>query len=220
MNMNTKQKSNDNPIRFALLMIAFSISALILFMCISSCKSCNQPPPPAVNEIQQITAQAKPVEDSLRLVLKQKDDSLHLLNKQLIDAGKQTAIVKSRSTATINKLTDALAKKDTAAIINQAQHVTNDFRAFVEATDKEDSVQNQIITTQAEVITTLHADVELQKLKFAKAADAYSRQSIQLDIVKTELYKTQKKLKRAKFFNKVLGIGTAAGIGLAAFIIL
>jgi Tfp pilus assembly protein PilV len=117
-------------------------------------------------------------------------------------------------------LQEALNKKDTSAALTYANDVIEEFYNYRQETIYQDSIQDGIIEKQAATISNTTAEAELQAIKYDKLKTAYSAQSIALNEATQQNNKLQKKLKRAKFWGKVAGIGTAAGVVLAGFVFL
>lgn len=193
---------------------------IILLIIISSCNGCKKTLPPIDSVVDIIEQQAKPVEDSLRkenIQLKAENDSLIVLNKKL-SAKKE--VIREQKANHKQAVAKAEEKNDSAAIITALKEELKTADVYISIAEEQAATQGNIIINNEKIITNLQADVELQKSKFNQLKTAYNIQETQLNDARMALTKTAKKLKRAKAWNKIFGIGTAAGVGLAAFIFL
>lgn len=187
---------------------------------LTGCKSCNKSTPPTPTAPQVIEQQYNPAIDSLQTIIKQKIDSINNLQQQLAKQKNKTAIAESNAAKASDRLQEALNKKDTSAALTYANDVIEEFYNYRQETIYQDSIQDNIIEKQAATISNTRAEAELQAIKYDKLKTAYSAQSIALNEATQQNNKLQKKLKRAKFWGKVAGIGTAAGVVLAGFVFL
>ena len=202
----------------AIIFIAVAFCAMVALM--TGCNGCKKPayiPPTPVQIIEQTH---NPAIDSLKQVNSLLADSVAKLNTELAKQKSKTAIAESKASATSDKLQNAINKKDTVEIIVYAQDVIDELYYYREETMKQDSIQDAIIQKQSVTIQNNRAETELQESKFNLLKRAYNIQEVQLSDAAQANEKLQKKLKRSKFFNKVLGIGTAAGAVLAGIMFL
>lgn len=206
--------SKDNKI-FLLIFTLVALAALMLYL--SSCKEKPEDVPTPVQVIEQVH---NPVIDSLKNVAAVLTDSVSKLNEALKIQQSKTAIAESKATSASNKLQDAINKKDTVEIIVYAQDIIDELYSYKQETMKQDSIQDGIIEKQAATIVNNRAEIELHESKYNLLKRAYNIQEVQLSDYARANEKLQKKLKRAKFWNKVLGIGTAAGAVVAGIVFL
>lgn len=205
-------RSNDTPLKT--LFIICLVAATILFQIgLSGCKSCNKPPAPVVNIPETIQANAKPVEDSLRQVIVKQNVKIDSLTAVAKRASIKKEVIRERVVEREVPTTDSgalLAYND----------LKNDFDQYVTQSDQQATAQGEIIVSQEKIITSQQADVELQKSKFKELATQFTNLNEQYGQAIKDLKKSEKKLHRAKAFNKIFGIGTAAGVALAAIVFL
>lgn len=187
--------------------------AMIIILSIASCNGCKDNQPVVVNPIEVIQSEAKPIEDSLRQVISFQNVKIDSLKAIAEKASIRKEVIRER-------VVDRPAPTTDSGALIAYNELKEDFDRYVVQSDIQANSQGEIIVSKDSIITTQLADIELQKSKFIKVVDAYNSQSIALDKAKKELVKSDKKLKRAKFLNKVLGVGTAAGIAIAAFVFL
>lgn len=197
----------DTKIIFAIHIFVFIAGVIALIT------GCKQKLLPIENIAETIMASAKPLEDSLRReikVMKTEIDSLKIIAAK---ASVKKEVIRERV------VERPIPTTDSGALIAY-NDLKNDFDLYVISSDEQALSQGNIIIKQERIITNLQADVELQKSKFTQLKSSFNIQETQLNYTRAELTKNVKKLKRARFFNKVFGVGTAAGVGLAAFIFL
>lgn len=203
-----------------ILLIIAAVFVLGMIAMLLGCNGCSKPkyiPPTAVEVIEQ---KHNPVIDSLKQVTDILTDSVSKLNKELDVQKKEQQFANRKASATIGKLQEALAAKDTGKIITYSEDAAEEFTAFKEEVAKQDSIQDRIIYMQGVVIENNRGEIELHESKFNELKRAYNVQGLQLSDYARQNERLHKKVKRAKFWNKVLGIGTAAGAVLAGIVFL
>lgn len=182
---------------------------------------CNRPdPPPAENVVQVVDRTIQPTIDSLRSENKRLKERVSGLEKNLQDATVEQKVAERKAGQTISKLKKALDQKDTAAIIDNSADVVLEFDAYKEATIRTDSIQEAVIDAQRTQIQNSYAEAELERSKSNLLKTAYEVQEVRANVAEAKVKKLERKLKRAKVVNKVLGIGAAAGVVLAGFVFL
>lgn len=210
-------KKPDIGVRIILLFTLAGILAALMLLGCNGCKKPVEPTPSVVNIIEQTH---NPAIDSLQKITELLTDSITNLNEKLKTQSTKTAIAESKATAASERLKTALKNKDTVEIIVYANDITEEYDNYRAQTIAQDSIQEAIIYKQAAVIENNRAEIQLNESKYNLLKEAHTVQSTYLAQVQMELVKSNKKLKRAKFFNKVLGIGTAAGAVFAGILFL
>lgn len=208
-------KKNNLIVFITVYLLGVALAALL-----TGCKGCSKPkyiPPTAVEVIEQ---KHNPEIESLRNMFLVLSDSIYKLNEQLQKQSKEQQFANRKASATIGKLQQALAAKDTGKIIIYSEDAAEEFTVFKEEVAKKDSLQDRLVMMQHEAITHLNGEIELHEAKFAELKTAYNIQDLKLSDYARQNERLQKKLKRAKFWNKVLGVGTAAGAVLAGIVFL
>ncbi len=186
------------------------ICAIIALL--TGCKGCSKPkyiPPTPVQVIEQAH---NPLIDSIKQANVLLTDSVRKLNAELVKQKSKTAIAESKAKVTGQRLQEALNNKDTGSIIVYADDIIEEFNSYIQETNKQDSIQDAVIEKQAATIINNRAEIELHASKYEQLKTAYNIQSIQLSDAARANEKLQKKLKRSKFWNKVLGVSTAVGV--------
>lgn len=196
------------------------IAYLLLVLILGLFASCNNPVVVTPTAPEVIEQKYNPVIDSLKKENSLLFDSISKLKQDLVAQKKKTAVTEANASKTIGRLEEALSKKDTGSIIVYADDVIEEYFEFRKQTIEQDSIQDAIIEKQAATIVNTRAEAELQLAKYNKLKVAYGAQSIALNEAALQNSKLQKKLKRAKFWNKVGAIGTAAGVVLAGIVFL
>lgn len=203
-----------------------NLAIAIIMLCVAGLAilalqlGCNKPKVEQPTPVQIIEQTHNPKIDSLKKFAFMLIDSIGKLNSELAKQKNKTAIAESKATSTADKLSDAIKKKDTVQIIVYAEDVIDELYNYRKETMFQDSIQDGIIEKQAAVIVSNRAEIELHESKYNLLKEAHAVQSTYLAQVQMELVKNNKKLKRAKFLNKVLGITTAAGAVLAGVVFL
>lgn len=205
--------------KYILWIVAILVSVCAI-IALSGCKGCNKPAYIPPSQVQVIEQTHNPAIDSLKQVNSLLADSVAKLNTELAKQKSKTAIAESKASATGKRLQEALNNQDTGSIIVYADDIIEEFNSYIQETNRQDSIQENIIEKQAATIINNRAETELQESKFNLLKRAYNIQEVQLSDAARANEKLQKKLKRSKFFNKVLGIGTAAGAVLAGIMFL
>jgi hypothetical protein len=200
--------------------IFLSVALVGMMLYLSGCKGCNKPVYIAPDPVAIIEQTHNPKIDSLQKLSFLLIDSISKLNTELSKQKNKTAIAESKATSTSNKLQDAINKKDTVEIIVYAQDVIDELYYYRQETIKQDSIQDAIIEKQAATLMNNQAEIELHESKYNQLKVAYNIQEVHLSDAARANEKLQKKLKRSKFFNKVLGITSAAGAVLAGIVFL
>lgn len=172
------------------------------------------------NVVDVIEQSTQPAIDSLKQLNHVLADSIVQLNTELSKQKKKTSVAENNATATMGKLKDALAAKDTGKIIVYSEDAANEFTVFKEQVTEQDSIQEQIINTQAATIVNNRAEIELHQSKYNLLKTAYQVKEIEANDWKEAANKLDRKLKKKKFWNGVWKIGTAAGVALAGFVFL
>jgi hypothetical protein len=201
--------------------IVLVVTALMIVLCAVALNSCKDKPvyvPPS--PVQVIEQNAKPVEDSLRSVIKAKEDTLLVLKQQLNKQQQVQTIAEKKAEATIGRLQTALNAKDTGEIITYADNTIEEFNDYIQATNKQDSIQEAVIEKQAAIIVTSRAETDLQIEKYNLLKTAYKVKELEANDWKNEAVKLDRKLKNKKFWNGVWKIGTAAGAVVAGIVFL
>ncbi len=207
------RKTNDTHLKVFAIIYGIAIVIICIWL-LTSCNGCNkQPPAPVVNIPETIQATAKPVEDSLRQVIVVQNVKIDSLTAVAKRASIKKEVIRERVVEREVPTTDSgalLAYND----------LRNDFDQYVVQSDQQASAQGESIISQEKIITAMQADIELQRSKFKELATAFTNLNDQYGQAIKDLKKSEKKLQRAKAFNKIFGIGTAAGVGLALVLIL
>lgn len=207
----------DKNVRVIFILTFVGILVALLLLGCNGCKKPVEPTPSVVDIIEQTH---NPAIDSLQKITELLTDSITNLNEKLKTQSTKTAIAESKATAASERLKTALKNKDTVEIIVYANDITEEYDNYRAQTITQDSIQEAIIYKQAAVIENNRAEIQLNESKYNLLKEAHTVQSTYLAQVQMELVKSNKKLKRAKFFNKVLGIGTAAGAAFAGILFL
>ena len=204
--------SNENPIKLFDVLYWMLAAGLAIWL-LTSCNGCKKPLPPVVNVAESIESKAKPVEDSLRLVIVKQNVKIDSLAAIVKRASIKKEVIRERVVERQVPTTDSgalLAYND----------LKNDFDQYVTQSDQQASAQGDIIVSQEKIIGSQISDIELQKSKFKELATQFTNLNEQYGQAIKDLKKAEKKLQRAKVFNKIFGIGTAAGVALAAIVFL
>jgi len=197
-----------------LICLAALISALLL---LRQCQGCKKPNPPSLQ--QQLVQDQRPLLDSLlksQAVYVRQIDSLEQVFQL---AGKKQYAAMQAAQRTINKLKEALQRKDTPVIIDYAQECANDFADYVTATDAADSVQHQLITTQAHTIETQSLQIQVLNTRHQQLSSAYTIMELQNQQLAKALKRSERRRKAAAFVNKITVPATVAATTLLFFII-
>jgi len=205
--------TNDLPLKRVLYFAATAFVLLLIASLFVGCKGCNKPPVPVISVPETIQANAKPVEDSLRRVIVQQNVKIDSLTAVAKRASIKKEVIRERVVEREVPTTDLgalLAYND----------LKNDFDQYVVQSDQQAAAQGEIIVSQEKIITSQQSDIELQKSKFNELATQFTNLNEQYGQAIKDLKKSEKKLQRAKAFNKIFGIGTAAGVGLALIVFL
>lgn len=209
-------KKKNNGLRWLIIYLVVTVA----LCCLYSCNGCSKPQYIPPTEVEVIEQKHNPVIDSLKQVTDILTDSVSKLNKALEVQKKEQQFANRKASATIGKLQEALAAKDTGKIIVYSEDAAEEFTAFKEEVAKQDSIQDRIIYMQGVVIENNRGEIELHESKFKELKRAYNVQGLQLSDYARQNERLQKKLKRAKFWGKVGAIGTAAGAVLAGIVFL
>lgn len=187
---------------------------------IAGCNGCKKPTPaqPAVPEV--IENNAKPQIDSVLKVAKYwqlKYDSLASAFKRKEPARKQAQNKVSQS---IGNSISIAEKQGCDSVLSELNTTEENFENYVAVTDAQLTTQGQMIVAKDSIISVSYAQVELEKGKFKQLTHEYNEQEKSLKIVTAKLAKTERKLKRAKFLNKVFIPGAiimGGALGLIVF---
>lgn len=201
----------------AIAVVMLCVAALAILALQLGCRKPQYIPPSQVQIIEQTH---NPKIDSLKKLSFLLIDSISKLNSQLAKQKTEQKFSERKAESTIDKLKEALATKDTAKIIVYAEDAANDVIAYKEEVELLDSIQDAIIEKQAATLINNRAEIELHESKFNQLKVAYNIQEVKLSDAARANEKLQKKLKRSKFLNKVLGITSAAGAVLAGIVFL
>lgn len=193
-----------------------AIVAVFLFMYfMAGCNGCKKSNP-VISVIPAIEQAAKPLEDSLRREVSALNDSITQLKKRLYSAAINQQVAKEKGTATIAARGKAKEIHDTVTVDSLCDQLEEDFRQYAASVAHEDSVQTELIESQAVVITNQAADLELQKSKFNQVKIAYEDNLNRLNEDERKLQKMDRKLRRSHFLNKVFGGIAAVAVGFIA----
>jgi hypothetical protein len=184
------------------------------------CNGCKKPAPPIVNVVDVIEQSTQPAIDSLKQVNSLLADSIVELNSELAKQKKQTSIAENNAKSTSRKLKEAIGKKDTGSILVYSVDIIEEFNSYVQETNRQDSIQEDIISTQVATIVNNRAEIELHESKYNLLKTAYQVKEIEANDWKEAANKLDRKLKKKKFWNGVWKIGTAAGVALAGIMFL
>lgn len=199
------------------IILLFATIAAISLLMAYSCKE-NPVVQPSVPE--QIETVYKPIEDSLKSEITLLKDSIEYFKKLAAKAEVKKEVAKEKVTEAKQKVDSAIKSGDTLAIINrQAEQIQAQDQVIYDQ-DQQLSAQGHIIEKQEATIKSYELSITSANTKFMALKTAFTDQATVLQEERKQHVKDLKKLKRAKFFNKVLSIGTAAGIGLAAIVFL
>lgn len=194
--------------------------ALIAAISLLMAYSCKEKPVVQTTVPDQIETTYKPIEDSLKAEISALHDSIEYYKKLAAKAEVKKEVSKDKSAAAKQKVDSAIKSGDTLAIINTQEETIHAQDQVIYDQDQQLSAQGHIIEKQEATIKRQDLKINAANTKFTALKQAYIDQSTVLQEERKQHVKDLKKLKRAKFFNKVLGIGTAAGIGLAAIVFL
>jgi hypothetical protein len=158
------------------------------------------------------------LEDSLRKEVSILQDSITSLKRAVQNANVSQQVAKGKGQSTISERAKAKEIHDTLRVATLCDQLEEDFRDYSESVAHQDSLQEQLIDKQNIVINNLNEDLELQKNKFSQAAVAYEDQSKVLAENEKKLQKSDRKLRHARFLNKVLGLAAAVVTGLLLLI--
>lgn len=210
-----KTAANNYDPKWVLLL--FYLLGVILICWLSSCKGCNEPLPVKPSAPDVIKAQAKPKEDSLIQVVKNwqlKYDSLAAAFKrrEIPRKSSQTKVVQS-----IDEVKDIAIREGCDSVLAKLVETRKKFDEYVDYTDKQLATRGQMIEAKDSTIAASYARVELKKSMFASLSKEYIDLDKQFEAQAKDLAKTQRKLKRAKFLNKVfipgaIIMGSALGV--------
>jgi hypothetical protein len=200
--------------------LTLALLALAMLCMLYSCNGCKKPQYAAPDPVKVIEKTHNPKIDSLKKLSFLLIDSIGKLNTELAKQKTEQKFSERKAESTIDKLKEALAAKDTAKIIAHAEDAANDVVAYKDEVERLDSIQDAIIEKQTATLINNREEIELHESKYNLLKTAYEVKSIEANDWKNEANKQHKKLKRAKFWNKVLGIGTAAGAVLAGIVFL
>ena len=179
---------------------------------------CNNDPLPVTNTADVITKKYQAKEDSLNNIIASLQKQVDLYKTDYVQNQPVYEHKKEKVKQTIQQ-SITVAKEnncDTTELVN----IKTDYDQYVSVTDHQLETQGIVIQKQDSIITNLTSSNELQKTKFKELKEQDELKDVKLATTEKDLAKTKRKLKRSKFFNKVFGIGTAAGAALAAFIFL
>lgn len=199
-----------------LLMAVYAIGLLLL----ASCKGCNKSEPVTPSAVQVIEKEAKPAIDSVIAVAKMwqsKYDSLAASFKAKEPTRKQS---QSKLSQSLNDAKDIAIKQGCDSVLYELVETKRALDEYVQFTDEQLSTQGQMIEAKDSVAAAAYAQVELEQSKFKKLAGAYEFVDQDLSKTKKQLEKTDRKLKRAKFLNKVFIPGAIIMGSALGFIIL
>lgn len=194
-----------------------NLYTVIFLLLLSGCSKCNKKEIPPVSQVEVINAVTQPEIDSLKQVIAKKDTVIAELYMKLENTTLEVFSAKRSAQKFSDQLKDALSRKDTAAIISTAAESDKEFRAYVIATDQQDSVQTAIITSQAETIVTRDAQLNVEQKKSNMLNGAVKQLEVEKSDLRELAEKQVKKLNRSHFWNKVFG-GTAV-IGILYFLV-
>jgi len=201
--------------------IIFLVTALIgMLGLMYGCNGCKKPAPPMVNVVDVIEQSTQPAIDSLKQVNSLLADSIVQLNTELAKQKKQTSIAETNAKSASRKLKDAIGKKDTGSILVYSVDIIEEFNNYIQEANRQDSIQEDIISTQAATIVNNRAEIELHESKYNLLKTAYQVKEIEANDWKEAANKLDRKLKKKKFWNGVWKIGTAAGVALAGVMFL
>lgn len=203
-----------------IILITAYLLGVILLAILASCNGCKQPKYIPTTAVEVIEQKHNPEIESLRNMFLVLSDSIYNLNEQLQKQSKEQQFANRKASATIGKLQQALAAKDTGKIIIYSEDAADEFTAYKQEVGKQDSIQEHMIAMQGAVIENNRGEIELHESKFKELKRAYNIQELQLSDYARQNERLKKKLKRAKFWNRVLGVGTAAGAVLAGIVFL
>lgn len=203
-----------------IVVIVAVIVTVCAFIALSGCNGCKKPSPPIVNVVDVIEQSHNPKIDSLKKVAFLLIDSIAQLNIELVKQKRKTELAESKATATSKRLKDALNNKDTGSIIVYADDVIEEFNNYILENNHLDSIQDVTIEKMAATIENNRAEIELHESKYNLLKTAYQVKEIEANDWKEAANKLDRKLKKKKFWNGVWKIGTVAGAGLAAFVLL
>jgi hypothetical protein len=192
---------------------------LIIIILLAGCNGCKQPDNKP-STLEGIEEKYNPSIDSLKNQNKMLSDSIKSLITELSKQKQITTQAETTAKNTAKKLQEALNKKDTTQVLVYADEIIEEFENYVVNTNKQDSLQESVIEKQAATIINNRAEIELHESKYNLLKQAYQVQEINFNNAVKENGRLEKKLKRSKFWNKVLGIGTATGAALAGLIFL
>jgi uncharacterized protein YueI len=198
----------------------FILLCLFVSLFFAKCNGCKKPAPAQPTVPQVIEQQAKPQIDSIIQVAKfwqLKYDSLAAAFKRKEPARKQAQNKVSQSIS--NSLSIA-ERQGYDSVVSELNTTKETFENYVAVTDAQLTTQGQMIVAKDSIISVSYAQVELEKGKFKQLTHEYSEQEKSLKIVTAKLAKTERKLKRAKFLNKVFIPGAiimGGALGLIVF---
>lgn len=190
------------------------ILALIVALAFSTCHKKKEAAP--VSPVAIIEQTTKPVEDSLKKENSALKDSLKSLRAQLKKANVSKITAQVHGEVTIQQRQQAKADKDTAQATNLCDQLEDDYRQYVIQTAYEDSLQQVCLDNQSLLIESQQAEIELHKSKFEQCKEVANAQFEDLQKAVKENAKKDRKLKRAKFFNKLFGGLAIAGAAIIA----
>lgn len=189
-------------------LVGIAIVVIIIAYSMAGCPSCHKPKP-VTSVVPVIENATKPIEDSLRREVAGLQDSITSLTRALKIATIETLTAKGKGQSTITARGKAKEIHDTVMVDKLCDQLEQDYRDYAASVTHEDSIQTEMIASQGKVIDNLSEDLNVQNVKYNQLKAAYTDDLQKLNDSMKQKAKADRKLRRARFLNKVLG-GVAA----------
>lgn len=201
-----------HEINFYTRVLLIYLLVAIALCLLASCNGCKRPVEPVPGVVDVIEQTHNPKIDSLKKLSFILIDSIGKLNTELAKQKNKTAIAESKATATSKRLQEALNKKDTNQIIVYADDIIEEYNAYIQESNRQDSIQEAIIEKQAATIISNRAEIELHESKYSLLKQSHTSLEYENKILRSENSTLKKKVKRRGFWGKVFGFGFGAAV--------
>lgn len=150
--------------------------------------------------------------------LKSKEDSL----QRELSATKQKLLT-YRKESLKNKtiVQDRISNRpvDTLLLIADCDSLRNEVRVYIHSVEQEDSLQEQTIGQQQEIITVKDSTLDVCQQSFSSLSQLTQQSINHAQDLEKQLQKAEKKIKRKALFNRILTGTTIALVGITAILI-
>lgn len=109
---------------------------------------------------------------------------------------------------------------DTLLLVADCDSLRNEVRVYIQSVEQEDSLQQQTINQQQEVITVKDSTLDVCQQSFSSLSQLTEQSINHAQDLEKQLQKTQKKVKRNALLNRILTGTTLALAGATAILII